>query len=481
VVLLRLISDPRAYFVGLSMSRVILIEYNELCPPLLDRWMAAGDLPNFKKFYDSSDVFITEADDSGEMILEPWIQWYSIHTGVPYRDHHVFHLTDGARADHADVWRILHASGKQVWNCGSMNCRGFSFPGSAFLPDPWSTTEQAYPPEIEKARRFISHNVQQYTNSEAAQKWRTAAEFVTFMASHGLRPTTTSAILQQIASEYYKKGATRWRRAALLDKMQFDLFKYYYRHLRPDFSSFFVNSTAHLQHAYWRHMEPELFAVRPTAEEVALYKNAIFYGYQEMDWLLGQFLTLSEAGTRLILATGFSQQPWPHDDEFFGEGVCYYKPRDPHVLLSNVGIYPNKLLPLMTPRYIAHFDDATAVEAAKEKLATITFKGQQLIGVTSSEPETLVFGNKIRYQVPNGSRVEVKDTARSVDFYDWFYKVEEMRSTEHHPDGYLWVRNGKHRRHQDKVSILDILPTVLGMYGLQESGLQGNDLMAPFK
>jgi hypothetical protein len=460
------------------MPRVILIEYNELCPPLLDRWMAAGYLPNFKKLYDRSSVFTTEADETGETVLEPWIQWYSIHTGLPYREHHVFHLTDGAQACHPDIWRILHERGKQVWNCGSMNCRGFAFPGSAFLPDPWSTTEQAYPPEIEKARRFISYNVQQHTNHESQPNWRIAAEFAGFMASHGLRPTTAIAILQQLASEFRGKRSVGWRRTTLLDKMQFDLFRYYYLRLLPDFSTFFVNSTAHLQHAYWRHMEPELFPIRPSSDEIDRYGNAIFYGYQEMDWLLGQFFALVGDEAQVVLATGFSQQAWPYDDDVSRGGTCYYRPKDLRSFLGTLGIAPQKVLPMMVPRHMLHFEDGAQVEAALEKLVALRCDGREVIGITPSEPRTITFANKIRYQVPDGSRVDLNDgSGRSFDFYELFYKVDEIRSTEHHPDGYLWIDTGKHERLSQKVSIMDILPTILGMYEIRDERLCGTDLL----
>ena len=29
--------------------RVVVLELNELCPPLIDRFMASGDLPNFAR------------------------------------------------------------------------------------------------------------------------------------------------------------------------------------------------------------------------------------------------------------------------------------------------------------------------------------------------------------------------------------------------------------------------------------------------
>jgi hypothetical protein len=67
-----------------SMSKVLLLEFNEICPPLLKRWMEQGKLPNFSALHYSSQVFTSVADASEPDYLEPWIQWYSIHTGLSY-------------------------------------------------------------------------------------------------------------------------------------------------------------------------------------------------------------------------------------------------------------------------------------------------------------------------------------------------------------------------------------------------------------
>ena len=44
----------------------------------------------------------------------------------------------------------------------------------------------------------------------------------------------------QLAEE--RSGTARWKRAVLLDKLQFDVFAWYYRKIRPDFATFFLNS-----------------------------------------------------------------------------------------------------------------------------------------------------------------------------------------------------------------------------------------------
>ena len=44
-----------------SNPELILIEWNELSPELLREFMARGELPNFERFYQSSQIFRTDA------------------------------------------------------------------------------------------------------------------------------------------------------------------------------------------------------------------------------------------------------------------------------------------------------------------------------------------------------------------------------------------------------------------------------------
>src|SRR5690349_19082839 len=95
-----------------ARRRVLLLEFNELCPSLLDRWIAEGQLPNFARLRGESVAFVTDADVADPGQLEPWIQWYSIHTGLAYDQHRVFHLTDGSKADHPDIYSTLLNAGR---------------------------------------------------------------------------------------------------------------------------------------------------------------------------------------------------------------------------------------------------------------------------------------------------------------------------------------------------------------------------------
>jgi len=155
--------------------------------------MDQGKLPNFTALYNSSQIFTSIADVSEPEYLEPWIQWYSIHTGLPYDEHKVFYLTDGPKADHSDIWRRLAGLGKSVMNCGSMNARALAGTGVFYLPDPWCNNEPAWPTEVEIFKTVMAKLVQESTRGVAlgVKEW---LPFATFLLRHGLAADSSSDI-----------------------------------------------------------------------------------------------------------------------------------------------------------------------------------------------------------------------------------------------------------------------------------------------
>ena len=449
----------------MSPRRIILLEFNELCPGLLSKWMAEGRLPNFKAFYRDSEVYVTEADEQKPPHLEPWVQWYSIHTGLSFQQHGVAHLTDGPKAGHTDIWEILLANGKSVANCSSMNARGFASPGSFFLPDPWCTSEQPYPAELGVFHRVVARMVQEYSNSSSPLSAGDYRHFLYFLVFHGLRLTTVSAIGKQIILDRFMDKEETWRRAVLLDKLQFDLFRHYYRRLKPDFATFFLNSTAHYQHSYWRHMDPVSFTAPISKEKRQRYGQAILFGYEQMDRLLGDFFRLASDGTILILATGLSQQPFLRAEASGGQH--FYRPHDMGSLLESLDIRPLTVRPVMTHQYLLSFGGENAATDAKKKLQNIVCDGDEVFEIAPSEPGTLYLGCQLHSAIPTGAVVGVNGD--KVPFFNIFYELGEIKSGCHHPDGVFWVKSGQHRVHPEKLPILEILPFLLRHYGLENN------------
>ncbi len=448
----------------MSSPKVLLIEFNELCPPLLNKWMDEGLLPNFRRFASQSQVFVTEADEPEGLSLNPWIQWYSLHTGLPYSSHGVFRLTDGLRKQHDDLWSVLSDAGVSVANMSSMNARWSVERAGFYVPDPWCGKEPPHPPELAPYHKFVSSQVQQHSTGEGSRLGE-ATGFLMFMAAHGLRLRTAWAVLRQLTDEVVTRGRSSWRRASLLDLFQFDVFSHYLRRYRSQFATFFVNSTAHYQHCYWRHMAPEQFVVQPTPEDLERYKDAILFGYQKMDALLEDFFKLENDGYTLILATALSQQPYLAAEDRGGQ--LYYRPHDFAGFLKSHGISYAQLEPVMAQQFVLRFADRQATEKAARQLRGFEWNGAQIIEVAESGECSLTVGNWLHGPIPEDAVMVRQPEGTTEQYYDVFYLMEAMKSGRHHREGVLWIKTGEHKVHSSNVSILDVFPTVLAMLGVR--------------
>ena len=442
--------------------RVIQIEFNELVPRLMDQWIADGSLPNFKALRDRSLRYISEADVDTPSELEPWIQWYSAHTGLSYGQHGVFHLTDGPRAQHRGVFDILGDAGFTLGCCGSMNVKSFPASRGFFIADPWCDGQSAQPEALNTFQKFVSQYVREYSNPDPGARPVSATRFVSFMASHGLSARTVAQTLSQLTQERVKDKSLSWQRAAILDRLYVDVFKHLYRKRRPDFATFFSNSTAHLQHSYWRHMEPGVFKVQPSAAQKALYGDAIKFGYMMMDQLIREIVALARPNDLVIFATALSQQPFVRKEDIGGQ--LFYRPRDIAAFLRRVGVDDAEVEPVMTHQFRLRFASSDRAQAAMLALSGVRADGLVMSGISDHTDDGFVFGCSISKQLPPDAVIARDGSNETIRFFDLFYQIDGMKSGCHHPDGILWIATGE-GRDMGRCSILDIFPTVLGAFG----------------
>ena len=444
---------------------VILVEFNELTPSLMTRFMGQGKLPNFQRFYRESQVYITDAGEDPPN-LNPWIQWVTVHSGLPFGEHKVFYLDDGHKLEQKCVWDLLSDAQFRVWVCGSMNIR-YDVPiNGAVLPDPWSAGVAPYPNELHHFYRFIQRNVQEHTNDDVSFDFKDYLSFLTFMATHGLSVSTCFSIVRQLLRE--RGGRFRWKRTEIMDNLQWDLFSYYYRKIKPHFSTFFINSTAHFQHCYWREMEPSLFKVQPTPEERAERENAILFGYQKLDQLIGRLLELAGDQTTLVFCTALSQQPCLAYEEQGGKR--FFRPKHFEDLLALCGVTSVKqVAPVMSEEFQLRFETERDTHEAAERLRALRVGGRSVMLVEPKGCE-IYTGCELHDQVPQGSVLTLDGSARSAQFFDIFYEGEGIKSGMHHRDGLLWVRrpDRMHTVHEKKVSLCAITPTVLKIFDVKQ-------------
>ena len=443
--------------------RLILAEFNELSPVLMDKFIAAGKLPNFERLRRESETYLTAAGEEQEN-LEPWIQWVTVHSGLTYAEHGIRDLGDGYKLDQKNVWDLLSDAGKRVWVCGSMNINYKAPINGRVIPDPWMRKVRPFPEEdLDPYYRFVSANVQEYTREDTPLSRSDQAAFLTFMARHGLSPATVSSIVRQLAEE--RKANAHWKRAVILDKLQYDVFRSYWKRDRPDFATFFLNSTAHFQHVYWRNMEPEHFKVKPDPGEQEVFEDAILFGYEEMDAIVGKLLRLAGADTTIMFTTALSQQPCLTYEEQGGKTI--YRPTDFQGLLTAIGIAdPASAEPVMAEEFHLDFESEEAAQRAETVLLGVTHEGETAFNV-SRNGAGIFCGCRVWQQLEPDAVLTLPDGG-TVPFFDLFYQVDLIKSGMHHPDGMLWIRGPGHvpGERPEKVPLTAIAPTILDMYGL---------------
>ena len=442
---------------------VLLLEFNELSPSLMEKWIDAGKLPNFRALRAESHVYVTETDEHPPF-LEPWIQWINVHTGLSYEEHGIFHLGDGHKLSHDSLWDILSEAGYRNWICGSMNVGCRRTLNGALLPDPWARDLRPQPFTLAPYVEFVRAQVQEHTNESRPLTAGDTLRFVRFMLAHGLSLETARAVVSQLLGE--RGSVPRWRRAAILDRMQFDIFRRYYRQIRPHFATFFSNSTAHLQHMYWREMQPELFTHQPTREEQLERGDAILFGYQQMDRLIGSFRDLVGPATTIVFCTALSQQACLRYEEQGGK--TFYRPRDFGSLLEFAGVNPVQVSPVMSEQFHLIFSSERDASHAVQRLRRVLLHGRPALSVEARGTDVFC-GCSIYTQVPVAAVLELEGEERRRPFYDILkIQVEGLKSGMHHRDGMLWIRRPEHQHRTipGKVSLQSIAPTILSMFSL---------------
>lgn len=434
--------------------KVVLVEFNELSPALLTRFMSSGDLPNFRRFYESAAVFTTDAD-AQEPYLEPWIQWPTVHLGMPHEEHGIRHLGDQGSADYPPLGQVLSDQGIRVGVCGSMNVR-YDGVNGFYLPDPWNSRSPASPASLLPFQRTVSLLVQESSKNGASHGARLPA-FGAFMARNGLTPATAAGLLRQLVAER-RSPEVRWRRASCLDSLQYDLFRRLVRRHDVQFATFFSNSTAHYQHYYWRNMEPSQFTTAADATDGESLRDAIRFGYQSMDRLLARFMS-DFPDAVLVLCTALSQEPWRDATKMT------YRPRNFDALLQFAGVEATVVgvEPVMAEEFIVRFGSESAAIEGAERFAALTVEGEPALKFVR-EGDSLVGGCSLQRPGVLDRTIAGGRTPRLLG--DLFHPVHTVRSGRHHPEGALWFRTGSHLRQEQPASLIDIAPTILQIFSV---------------
>jgi hypothetical protein len=453
--------------------RVVMFEVNEISWELMQPWLDQGELPHFQKLRESGSWGQTQADERPPL-LDPWITWTTVYTGVPQSEHGMEFLEQPPETVRAKrIWDLVNEAGKKVGVFGSVSSwpppkvDGFFVPGS-FSPD-----SQTYPDSL----RPIQDLNLRYTRAHApgAQQPGFASMIVAGIKlwKHGLKIRTAWTILRTLleARRHPERG---WKKVSLQPVVNMAFFRRLYRRARPDFATFHTNHVAHYQHRFLRAYKPELFPDATDPEERRRFGDAIRYGYLVADRLLGQLISLCDRHQDLVLcvASSMGQKPWIPER--------YGKVAPPTCRLRSI----ERLL------------DILEINKRCEYYATMAPQWNLRIPDDDLRRATIRHLEAARYQPidkPMYSALEVKDCivltpvshhglgemtsccfpslggAPSLPFEELVIQADETRKSGcHDPTGMLSLYGPPIRRGEylGEVNNLDIAPTLLSIMGL---------------
>lgn len=438
-------------------SKVMLLEFNEINSDLILNFIEQGKLPNFKALYEQSSIYNTDAktNDAGE--LEPWVQWVTVHSGLNHDEHGIRKLGKGKNLDSKMIAEVLSDQGINVGIFSSMNTN-YDQVNGYIIPDPWDTKGEAFPKNLQTFYSFVKGMVQEHSTNGRGSLLD-VIKFGMFMLTHGLSYSTIKLILKQLLSEL--KADLSWKRGAVLDSIQYDVFKWLTHKYSPRFTTLFSNSVAHYQHYFWRNMSPELFDEKPDSNIENQLESAILYGYQVQDKILGRIMKDFPDYT-LMLCSALTQEPW------LDAKKVTYRPTNFSKFLQFIDVDPKKvsIKPVMAEQFYIDCSDIETAEKV-EKMLTGLKINQKNAMMVKREGLNIFTGCIYNDEGINNLSIENDLLQSSVNFKEYFNLVSSKRSGKHNPKGLLWIKNDHHQVVDEPLDLTSISPSIIKFLGAE--------------
>lgn len=330
-------------------QKTILLGVNELNFDYIKYYINKGLLPNFKTLFETQKPVETTSENKYEL-LEPWIQWVSIHTGKTYDEHQVFRLGDIVEHPNlSQLFEELEEQGLTVGAVSPFNADNRLKKASFFVPDPWTITK----PTGNKIVKALYQAVHQSVNDNAQEKLNLKS-----LVSLGLGlllyvPVKRWVHYIKTILNVKKPGA----KALILDSLMADVFISMWKRHTPDFSNLFLNSGAHIQHHYLFNSEAYMGDIVNPEWYCPKDYDPLITILSEYDKVIGRLLKIKNI--KLIVATGLHQQAHEH--------LTFYWRLKEHVKFAKMIGIENflEILPRMSRDFLVKFDnpeDATKAE-----------------------------------------------------------------------------------------------------------------------
>ena len=403
-------------------TKTILLGLNELNFDYINFYINQGFLTNFKKIFEIQPPIETLSEKQHNL-LEPWVQWVTIHTGKSFEEHQIFRLGDIVNnKELSQIFEELETEGLSVGAVSPFNTENRLNNPSFFVPDPWTKTEASGNWIV----KVLYKAVHQSVNDNAKSKLNIKSLISLILGSLLYVPISRWSNYIKMVFNMRKPGA----KALILDSLLSDVHLTLWKKNKPDFSNLFLNSGAHIQHHY-------LFNSYAYNGNI---KNPEWYcpnGYDplikilsEYDYQIGKILQLKDV--KLIIATGLHQKP--HENLTF-----YWRLKEHAKFAEMIGIKNfSEILPRMSRDFLVKFEnEIDAINAEKLFNSFYASKDELKIFEVDNRGSSLFVELVYPNDIEDNDSIYSKDSNLKLEKFKFYLAFVAIKNGEHNGIGYV--------------------------------------------
>ena len=400
---------------------MLVVELNEFDPVFLEKNAKKLKLKNILYFLNLnySETFTLESKEHHG--LDPWVQWVSIHSGLPFSKHKIARLGQTKTQKNKQIWNKLGDYYKLKWGvwgvmnapCGSKKGRCF------FVPDPWAFDEKAYPDKLNEFISLPKYIAKNYLTPEISEFLKYFLKTAIFMTKN-IFSVLSIKIFKYFLKGMFITGINIHSLTTLLDYINCLYFIKYKKKYNPNFSIIFLNHIAHLQHHFWNKQNK--------------LHNQMKYGLIICNEILGELKKNNPKDDPLLLLNGLKQK------NVFGQGIYLYRQKDPKKFIKQFISFKCSVNQNMTNDGTLKFDKIKNTDIAENLLKKIKLKLKKcrLFYIERLSPNQLFYQIEIYDFINKNEKIVFNE--KEISFFEHIELIAE-RTGVHIPSGDIFYKN----------------------------------------
>tara|TARA_B110000977_G_scaffold200555_1_gene291534 strand:+ start:2656 stop:3957 length:1302 start_codon:yes stop_codon:yes gene_type:complete len=404
------------------MNKIILLGLNELNFDYIKFYINQGLLPNFKKIFEIQPPIETVSEKEYKL-LEPWVQWVTIHTGKTFDEHKVLRLGDIVNNPNiSQIFEELETKGLLVGAISPFNADNRLMNPAYFIPDPWTKTK----PSGNTIVKALYQAIRQSVNDNAKSKLNFKTLFSLGLGLLLYVPAARWYNYIKIILNIKKPGA----KALILDSLLADVHLTLWKKKKPDFSNLFLNAGAHIQHHYLFNSDAYNGNIKNPDWYCPQGFDPLITILSEYDKQIGRLL--KQKDVKIIIATGLHQQP--HENLTF-----YWRLKEHIKFAEKIGIENfSEILPRMSRDFLVKFNDEIDASNAQKLLNSFyASKDDIKIFEVDNRGESLFVELVYPNDINESDSIYSKISKFKIESFKSYLSFVAIKNGEHNGIGYL--------------------------------------------